>query len=66
MKKRLSKLTIITTVLTLLPMLLGAALYDKLPDTVVTHWGFNNEPTRDGTLYCGKKTGEESYTGTTC
>ncbi|MBQ4611650.1 MAG: SdpI family protein [Clostridia bacterium] len=44
MKKRLSKLTIITTVLTLLPMLLGAALYDKLPDTVVTHWGFNNEP----------------------
>ena len=44
MKKRLSKLTIITTLLTLLPMILGAALYDKLPDTVVTHWGFNNQP----------------------
>ena len=44
MKKRLSKLTIITTVLTLLPMILGAVLYDRLPDVVTTHWGFNNEP----------------------
>lgn len=44
MKKRLSKLTIITTVLCLLPIILSAALYDRLPDTVVTHWGFNNEP----------------------
>ena len=44
MKKRLSKLTIITTVLALLPMILGAVLYDRLPDVVTTHWGFNNEP----------------------
>lgn len=42
--KKLSKLTVITTILTLLPIVLGAALYNKLPDTVVTHWGFNNEP----------------------
>lgn len=42
--KKLSKLTVITTILTLLPIILGAALYNKLPDTVVTHWGFNNEP----------------------
>ncbi|MGN0791307.1 MAG: SdpI family protein [Christensenellales bacterium] len=42
--KKLSKLTVITTILTLLPIILGAALYSRLPDTVVTHWGFNNEP----------------------
>lgn len=42
--KKLSKLTVITTILTLLPIVLGAALYSRLPDTVVTHWGFNNEP----------------------
>ena len=42
--KKLSKLTVITTILTLLPIILGATLYNKLPDTVVTHWGFNNEP----------------------
>ena len=42
--KKLSKLTVITTILTLLPIILGAALYNQLPDTVVTHWGFNNEP----------------------
>ena len=44
MKKRLSKLTIITTLLTLLPMILGVVLYERLPDVVTTHWGFNNEP----------------------
>lgn len=44
MKKRLSKLTVITTVLTLLPVILGAVLYHRLPDMVATHWGFNNQP----------------------
>ena len=44
MKSRLSKLTVITTILTLLPVVLGAALYDRLPDVVVTHWGFNGQP----------------------
>lgn len=44
MKKRISKLTVITTLLTLLPIILGAVMYDKLPDMVITHWGFNNEP----------------------
>ena len=44
MKKRLSKVTIITTVLTLLPMILGAVLYDRLPDVVATHWGLNGQP----------------------
>ncbi|MBR5292966.1 MAG: SdpI family protein [Clostridia bacterium] len=44
MKKRLSKVTVITTVLTMLPMILGAVLYDRLPDVVATHWGFNGQP----------------------
>ncbi len=44
MKIKLSKLTVITTLITLLPVILGAVLYDSLPDVVVTHWGVNNEP----------------------
>lgn len=28
----------------LLPALLSLAFYDKMPDTVVTHWNFKNEP----------------------
>ena len=44
MKSKLSKLTVITTLIALLPVILGIVLYDSLPDTVATHWGINNEP----------------------
>ena len=37
--KKISKLTVITTLITLLPIVLGIALYDRLPDVVATHWG---------------------------
>ena len=34
---------IISSVITLLPMLLGMILWDKLPDTMATHWGVSGE-----------------------
>ena len=42
--KKISKLTVITTLITLLPIALGIALYDRLPDVVATHWGIDNQP----------------------
>lgn len=42
--KKISKLTVITTLITLLPIVLGIALYDRLPDVVATHWGIDNQP----------------------
>ena len=51
--KKISKLTVITTLITLLPIVLGIALYDRLPEVVATHWNIHNlslihisEPTR--------------------
>ena len=35
---------IITLIITLLPLILVAAVYNRLPETVVTHWGINGEP----------------------
>ncbi len=35
---------IITSVLTLIPVLAGVILWDKLPETMVTHWGVGNTP----------------------
>lgn len=35
---------IITLVVLLIPMLVGAFLWNKLPNEVVTHWGPNGEP----------------------
>ena len=35
---------ILTVILTLLPMVAGIVLWEKLPEVMVTHWGINNEP----------------------
>lgn len=35
---------LITTLITLIPMLMGIVLWERLPDPVVTHFGVNNEP----------------------
>ncbi len=37
------KTLIITSIITLLPALVGILLWDKLPDTMATHFGLNNE-----------------------
>lgn len=34
---------IITTLIILIPMLVGCALWNKLPDTIATHFGIDNE-----------------------
>ena len=44
MIKKHIKAIIITSILTLIPMLVGIILWDKLPAEVPTHFGFNNEP----------------------
>ncbi len=35
---------ILTTLICLLPMLAGAAVLNRLPETMATHWGFDGEP----------------------
>lgn len=35
---------VITTLIILLPMLAGCILWDRLPDTIATHFGVDNEP----------------------
>ena len=37
--KDYKKTIIITTLVTLLPVLLGIILWEKLPDSIATHWG---------------------------
>lgn len=39
MIKRYRKTLMITSIVTLLPMLLGLFLWNDLPDTIATHWG---------------------------
>lgn len=34
---------IVTSIITLLPMLIGLILWNKLPNTIVTHWGADNQ-----------------------
>ncbi|PWJ51903.1 SdpI family protein [Faecalicatena contorta] len=36
------KRIIITSIITILPMLAGILLWNKLPETIATHWGMNN------------------------
>ncbi|MDD6146761.1 MAG: SdpI family protein [Oscillospiraceae bacterium] len=38
------KTLIITSVVTLLPILIGVILWNKLPDTIATHFDLNNQP----------------------
>lgn len=35
---------ILTTLICLLPMAVGAAVYDRLPEMMATHWGFDGQP----------------------
>lgn len=44
MLKENRKLMIITSILTLAPMIAGAVLWDRLPDMMATHFGFDNQP----------------------
>ena len=41
--KKHKKTVIITTLLTLFPILIGLLLWDRMPDTVAVHWGMDNE-----------------------
>ena len=38
------KTLILTTLVCLVPIVAGALLYDRLPETVATHWNMNGEP----------------------
>lgn len=40
--KQHKKIIIITSILTLIPMIAGIIMWDKMPDQVATHWGFDN------------------------
>lgn len=42
--KKYGKTIIITTVITLLPMVIGFLLWNRLPDELATHFGMNGEP----------------------
>lgn len=35
---------IISSLIILLPIVFGLLMWNKLPDTIITHWGVNNEP----------------------
>ncbi len=43
LKKQKTKL-VLTSVIILLPVIVGLLLWDKLPDQMVTHWDFNGVP----------------------
>ncbi len=36
--------TVITSIICLLPIAIGLILWNKLPETMVRHWGFNGQP----------------------
>ncbi len=40
----LRKTTIITTVVCIIPVVIGIILYNRLPDRIVTHWAFDGTP----------------------
>ena len=42
--KKYKKTLILTAILTLLPMVIGFILWDKLPDQIATHFGSNGKP----------------------
>lgn len=44
MKKRFNKALVISTLVCLLPILLGLAMYNQLPEQVATHWGTDGQP----------------------
>ena len=44
MLKENRKTLIITSIVTMIPAVIGAVLWDRLPDVMATHFGFNNQP----------------------
>ena len=44
MFKRNKKMLLLTSLITLLPMLMGLALWSRLPDPIATHFDFSGEP----------------------
>lgn len=44
MNPNLRKLTIVTSLITVAPMILGAVVYNQLPAKIATHFGFNGQP----------------------
>ena len=38
------KLLVITTIIILLPIIIGFLFWEQLPETMATHWGTDNEP----------------------
>ena len=52
--KKYKTTIIITTLITLLPIVIGLFLWNKLPDTLATHWG--SDGTANGwsskTIFC--------------
>lgn len=44
MLKENKKTLIITDILTILPIFIGLYFWDRLPDVMATHFGFNNQP----------------------
>ena len=43
MMKANKKTLIITSIVTILPVLIGIICWDRLPDVMATHFGMNNE-----------------------
>lgn len=43
MIKQHKKLIVLTAIITLLPIIMGLLLWNKLPDTMATHFGMNNQ-----------------------
>lgn len=41
--KKYIKTMILTTLLTVLPILIGLVLWDRLPDSIATHWGMDGQ-----------------------
>lgn len=41
---KLNRTTLLTTIVCLIPVILGILLYPRLPDTIVTHWDGNGVP----------------------
>ena len=44
--KKNNLIVLITTIICLLPILIGIILYDRLPEQMAIHFNINNEPTR--------------------
>lgn len=41
---KMKRTTVLTTIVCLIPVILGILLYPRLPETIVTHWGADGNP----------------------